>query len=1575
MEQKILALDLGSNSIGGTIRDLNDKENQFKKTTVITFETGVKKDDKTGKFTLSHAEERTSKRCLRRLYQSRKYKLLETLEFLRKENFCPISEKSFDRWKHYNKEEALKGNGGRAYPVDDLFFNNWIKLDFNNDGLPDYKTPYALREELVTFKLDFTIEENKHKLGRALYHISQHRGFKSSKKVQNADDPKDENDGENYDKLNGAEGTKTKEFWKSITKLNLDISVEFTIGQVFSRIEKYNLQNGTNIRIRKELHQFVTRKMLMQEVEDIFKFQEISFGSIFKNKKGEEIKISQSPMFWQRPLRSQKGTIGKCTLENNKYRCPVSHPAFEEFRAWSFLNNIQYRIKSEKNADWKQIPLDYKQEIYKDKFFRISRKDFDFFEIVNWIKDKNKHDNWQLNYHKKTNVAACPVSARLKDIFGDDWKNYSLKTDKTKQVIKKDGTIKEHKTVYDIDAIWHILFDSDDEDIIEEFATHVLQLGKKVNKFIGLYKSMPVAYSMLSLKAINNILPFLREGLIYSEATLLAKVPKILGNEIWTAKKEVILKKLTKDVIEKNRDEKRILNIVNNLIASYKADPQNPKHNYDYIIGDNDKRLGIESNQTDANQIITAIEDSLGKIIWREKSKEEQGRLLERVSIEYQMFFSDKNRRFKKLPHLQKSMKQFLATEFDFLKCPNTFKELKDGEIKCVCNSCKKLNSLYHPSQIDIYPAAKEGNYKYGDIDKQMVMLGSPKTGAFKNPMAMRALHELRKYINYLIATEQIDEQTRVVVEIPRDSNLEDNNKRWAWNEYQARRRQENKEFREAIYELIKDPQASGSIVNPDSDSDIDKFRIWYEMIQGNDAIEGFEEKKVFVPLEKTIKSKKNRKGEEEDIEEFNENNYLKINKSIFFKLQKAKENVETKYRLWKEQEYCCLYTGRMIGITDLFQENSIDFEHTIPRSKSLDNSLANLTVCDANFNRNIKKNHIPYELDNYSEIKRRLEKWEQKVNDLNLRVDFWKAKSKRATTKEDKNKAIQQRHLWQFELEYWEDKISRFTMEQPPTSGFRKSQLVDTQIISKYAFHYLKTFFNTVEVQKGVITAEFRKIFGVQEIGTEKDRSKHSHHAKDAIVLTLIPTPIVREQMLTLWYEIDEQKQLLKSNTETDKNEIKEEINRLEEILRKLIYQCNLPNVNAVIDKVDEQILINNIAKDNALVAANSRIRSRGKVVPAKDKNGSIIYQTDEKGNPIQRKYKDGNLVWKVNEFGNEILDEFGNKIPVYLVKEKWAKGDSIRGQLHLDTFYGKIKIVEKDERGKFRRDEHKNFIYLVDKKANDFVYKTVLRREVNKEFDVEKIVDQQLKCIIKKQMKGRTIGATIAEDGGIFMLKKDGSKSNKIRHIRCFSDDVTNPVAVKKQTNVGEHKHKNYFWAKNAENSLYGFYYEIGKSERGFECLNLLDLGSFDKEFDTADSRSFFPKTKEVGRGRVKINIPLYTVLKPGVKVIFYKETLEELKELSIKSLYTRLYKMNRIFDSKQGLIQFHYHLDTIDEKRLLKIYPKDEFGDRGKNGFSEVNYDFPYPKLLLSIGKFNFAIEGKHFEIKPDGGIKWL
>src|SRR5690606_10578430 len=157
-------------------------------------------------------------------------------------------------------------------------------------------------------------------------------------------------------------------------------------------------------------------------------------------------------------------------------------------------------------------------------------------------------------------------------------------------------------------------------------------------------------------------------------------------------------------------------------------------------------------------------------------------------------------------------------------------------------------------------------------------------------------------------------------------------------------------------------------------------------------------------------------------------------------------------YRLWKEQQCFCLYTGKPINVTDLFNPNVIDIEHTIPRSLSFDNSLANKTVCYADYNRNIKKKQIPKYHPNfnnpdgtYQAIQPKLERWQQKVKDLQVRVEFWKGKSKQASTIEYKDTCIRQKYLWQFELDYWRNKVERFTMKEVK-AGFKNSQLKDTQ-------------------------------------------------------------------------------------------------------------------------------------------------------------------------------------------------------------------------------------------------------------------------------------------------------------------------------------------------------------------------------------------------------------------------------------------------------------------------------------------------------------------------------------------------
>jgi CRISPR-associated endonuclease Csn1 len=1451
---KIIAYDLGTNSIGWSIREDQKEGNQILNAGVVTFNKGVG-EEKNIEYSL--AASRTGRRSLRRRYQSHKYKLWNTLEILISNEYCPMTIEQLDQWRKYTK------GIGRNYPTNAVLFNNWIKLDFNNDGKPDYTSPYELRNELINQKLDFTLKENKHKLGRALYHIAQHRAFKSSKKVQ-SDESKEVKKEITDEDLIGAESKKVETFTKFI--LSLGIEVKETVGATFFDAEK------KGIRIRENLQQYVVRKQLQQEVKSIFDFQNISFEALF----GKE--ISKSSIFWNRPLRSQKGTIGKCTLEPTKYRCPVSHPEFEFFRAWSFLNNIKFKNNQEEGSQWIKLPLEIKEAIYQKLFLDRLKADFEFSEIIDFVQKYNQHKKWDFNYKAKTNVAASPVSARLQAIFGENWKSFTHNTSKTR--INKKGIA--HTITYTIEDIWHILFSYDDEEVVERFATENLELNEKQTKsFLLLWFKMPVAYGMLSSTAIKNINLFLQKGLIYTEAVLLAKIPSLL-KKTWNNNEDFLISEIG-NIIETNREEKKEIAIANNLIAKYKSLEHGTTmfaHNdFDYQIVESDK-----------NDVLQACIENYGEKTWERLDENSKDLRINKICDLYQGFFSNSKRDYFKSPHLLDTLKRFLDDNFNLSK--------------------NELDKLYHPSQIEIYPPAKEQYYKH--LEQSLTLLNSPKTGAFKNPMAMRSLFELRKLTNYLITTGQIEQDTRVIVEVARELN--DANMRWAIEHYQNRRREENKEFALAIVEILE--EFPNSNANPESSEDIDKFRLWLEQIE-NDTIN-------------------------DGKSEYAKYEWANTKSKVYKAVSSAKEMID-KYRLWKEQSCKCMYTGRMINMSDLFSENNTDFEHTIPRSISFDNSLSNLTVCDFAYNRTIKKNKLPTSLENYEKnatingktytaIKPRLIDWEKKVESIKNNIEFWKKKSKQASDKEFKDKAIRQKHLWKMDLDYWQNKLNRFTTEEV-TTGFKNSQLVDTQLISKYAFHYLKTVFNKVEVQKGSITAEFRKIFGVQDAYEKKSRDSHSHHAKDAAILTLIPTANKREEILKKAYGYYENSH--KQYTESPYKGFSR--NHIEEI--------------------NDTTLINNVINDQKVTPANKKVRTSGKIVYYKDENGNKI--TNEEGKPIA----------------------------------KYAKGDSIRGQLHKETFLGAIKLLKKDEKGKAIRNENGGFILeetkyvtrkpLVFKKNADSPGFAKLE-------EIEKcIVDKNLFQIIKRQVEIAG-GLKEALTDGVYMYSKEKKDKdgkivknaeiiNRIRHIRVFTTDK-NPPQIKRQTFQKEkdlvflenRDHKQHYYATSGDGFLYLFYEGVvkGKLERDYECFSLLQVSKLNKVKATT-LEDLFPKTKTVK----KTEIPLRAILKSGQKVFFFKEDMDELKDIPKNELMKRLYRITSFKDD--GRIYLKYHLEARQDSKITKIASK---GDKAgiavlDDGSSSVDFENPFPKLFISKANFNFAIENEDFILNPDSTIQWL
>ena len=103
---------------------------------------------------------------------------------------------------------------------------------------------------------------------------------------------------------------------------------------------------------------------------------------------------------------------------------------------------------------------------------------------------------------------------------------------------------------------------------------------------------------------------------------------------------------------------------------------------------------------------------------------------------------------------------------------------------------------------------------------------------------------------------------------------------------------------------------------------------------------------------------------------------------------------------------------------------------------------------------------------------------WKEEIESLKRRIERTNSYS---STKVEKDRKIQDRHLWRMKLDYLEGKYKRFVMTEVP-DGFSNRQGVDIGIIGRYARMYLHTVFKKVFTVKGATTAEFRKMWGLQE-------------------------------------------------------------------------------------------------------------------------------------------------------------------------------------------------------------------------------------------------------------------------------------------------------------------------------------------------------------------------------------------------------------------------------------------------------------------------------------------------------------
>jgi CRISPR-associated endonuclease Csn1 len=302
-------------------------------------------------------------------------------------------------------------------------------------------------------------------------------------------------------------------------------------------------------KIRGELVRTIERKYYRNELEQILAKQ-IEFHpelqseqlyadcirELYQNNHAHQLELSKKDflhfivndiIFYQRPLKSQKSSIGDCALEFRTYKIkdqegaelekrqalkaiPKSHPLYQEFRVWQWLQNLKI-LRKEDDADVTSQLLRDKEALFD---FLITQKEVDHKSVI-------KHLLGHLNVKgKELNAEIAKYTWNyVYDAEKDESKKYPCNEtgyEIRRRLSKVQGVPADFLTVALEHKLWHIIYSVTDkvqfEKAIENFAR---KEGLDVESFVQQFKKFPPfqsEYGSFSEKAIRKLLPLLRMG-------------------------------------------------------------------------------------------------------------------------------------------------------------------------------------------------------------------------------------------------------------------------------------------------------------------------------------------------------------------------------------------------------------------------------------------------------------------------------------------------------------------------------------------------------------------------------------------------------------------------------------------------------------------------------------------------------------------------------------------------------------------------------------------------------------------------------------------------------------------------------------------------------------------------------------------------------------------------------------------------------------------------------------------------------------------------------------------------------
>jgi len=444
VEELALGLDIGANSIGWSlIAFANGKPERIVRAGVRCFEAGVEGSMEAGR-DQSRAKRRGLARRQRRQTERRAWRLEKVARLLQRAGLLPEGPiaTAEDRLKFFTE-------------LDERIVSSYLKKVSADD--PDRRrlahvVPYALRARALDKRLE------PHELGRALYHLAHRRGFKSNRRG-----------GEEEKKETG----KVK---KAFSQLHRDMQEAGarTLGEYFAGLDP---EKG-RIRTR-----YTSRPMYLDEFDQIWNSQSGFHPSILTD--GFKRQLHRA-IFYQRPLRSQKGRVGNCELERGCRRAPKACFEFQRTRILEQVNNL--RVVSFRDGIGR--PLNETQrrtlisELGKKRELKLDR--------VRAILDLPE-TGYMLNLEEgeQNKLVGNKTAAALTKVFGRTlWHKFSD--------AERDRILEDVRSI-------------EDDEVLKRRATEVWGLDEQKGQKLCNVGLEP-GYCALSRKALKKILPGLEKA-------------------------------------------------------------------------------------------------------------------------------------------------------------------------------------------------------------------------------------------------------------------------------------------------------------------------------------------------------------------------------------------------------------------------------------------------------------------------------------------------------------------------------------------------------------------------------------------------------------------------------------------------------------------------------------------------------------------------------------------------------------------------------------------------------------------------------------------------------------------------------------------------------------------------------------------------------------------------------------------------------------------------------------------------------------------------------------------------------